>query len=120
MPAYGTRTRNVVPNNAPVEGNLTRSFTRDPGLGANATASFTFGSGRITGANGSLPASVNSGVGSTTPGFAVGVDVLVVGAVINDGATFRVTAVDTTNASYLTVTPPPKAEGPITCTVRTT
>ncbi|MGH7090309.1 MAG: hypothetical protein ACREFQ_15540 [Stellaceae bacterium] len=70
-------------------------------------ASITFGGGNATSANGTF---ANT--------FALNDPVLVEGANLNNGF-FTVTGLDILNSSYLTLNPPPKAEGPITVTLRT-
>ncbi len=63
--------------------------------------------GAATGANGTF-----------TGTFAVNDPVLVEGTNLNNGY-FTATALDTVNAAFLMLDPPPKAEGPITATLRT-
>lgn len=82
-------------------------FTRDVGMTKRVTASITAGSGRLTGANGTF-----------TSTFAVNDPVEVVGSNTFDGF-YTVTGLDAVNAAYLAVDPAPKAEGPITVTMRT-
>jgi hypothetical protein len=103
----GTRTRQSFQKERIDQGAATRFLNRDHGLTKNVTASITFGSGNATGANGTF-----------TGTFAAGDPVLVEGANLNNGY-FIVTALDAVNAAYLTLDPPPKAEGPLTVTLRT-
>lgn len=104
----GTRTQQNFRKGHPEGGSQTRGLTRDVGMTKNVTASLTFGSGNITGANGTFP----------TSGFAVGDPLLVENTNLNNGY-FTITALDGTNQSFLTVDPAPKAEGPLSATVRT-
>ncbi len=102
----GTRSRANQLHNEPPGTSMTRGFSRDVGMSKLATASMTFGSGEVSAANG------------TFPSFVVGDLVLVEGVNLNNGY-FTVTAIDGTNHSFLTLSPAPKAEGPLTATVRT-
>ena len=108
MPSpMGTRTKATLHYERVDQGAETRFHTRDVGMTKNVTASITFGSGNATGANGTF-----------TGTFAVNDPVLIEGANLNNGF-FTITALDATNAAYLTLDPPPKAEGPLTVTLRT-
>lgn len=102
----GTRTRQLPVHSRPPGGHQSASFTRDVGMSKNVTGSFTFGSGEISGANGSFAA------------FAVN-DVLLVEGTNKNNGNFTVTGLDGTNHAYLTLDPPPAAEGPVTASVRT-
>jgi hypothetical protein len=105
---FGTRTRQGFAKERIEQGSITLGYTRDNGMRKNVSASLTFATaGTITGANGTF-----------TGTFAVGDDIMVESVNLNNGF-FRVTGLDATNAAYLTVDPPPKAEGPIAATVRT-
>jgi hypothetical protein len=112
MPArLGTRTKSSLKYERLAQGNDTRGYTRDIGMTKRVTASLTFASAgaTLTGANGTF-----------TSTFAVNDPVWIeAGAVLNEGAFFTVTALDTVNAAYLVLDPPPKDEGPLTVTVRT-
>lgn len=103
----GTRTQQSMRKERIDQGSNTRAMTSDLGMTKNVTASITFGGGTATGANGTF-----------TGTFAVGDPVLIDGANLNNGY-FTVTALDTVNAAFLTLDPPPKAEGPLTVTLRT-
>lgn len=112
MPAgIGTRTIATNRHLRPPGGSFRRTYSADIGMTKLVTASLTFGGGNVTGANNTFPA---SGQGA----FAVNDPVLVLGANSNSGF-FTVLALDGTNHAFLTLDPPPKAEGPITVTVRT-
>lgn len=104
--SIGTRSNQTLKYSRMDQGEQTRSYTRDVGMSKNVTASITFGSGALTAANGTFAA------------FAVQDQILVEGTSLNNGYS-TVTAIDGTNHAFLTVDPPPKAEGPITATVRT-
>lgn len=106
MPSVGTRTRANQLHIEPAATSMTRSYTRDVGMSKLATASMTFGSGKVSAANG------------TFASFVAGDLVLAEGVSLNNGY-FTVTAIDGTNQSFLTLSPPPKSEGPLTATVRT-
>lgn len=110
----GTRIRATLGNNRTENGTINGSETLDKGLLPLVTASLTFtkSTARISGANGTF---ANSGVSR----FRKGDVILIAGANLNRGQ-FAVTGVDGTNFSYLAVDPPPKDEGPITVTIRTT
>lgn len=105
----GTRTRQSVLHMRPQQGSMTRTFYRDPGLSKAAISvslTFTASTAQISGANGTFPA------------FKGGEIIMVEGCNLNNGF-FNVTGVDGSNQSYLTVSPPPKNEGPITVFLRT-
>lgn len=106
MPSIGTRTRQGFCQERPDQGSETRTHTRDGGMSKNVTTSATFGSGKITGADGDFAA------------FRIGDPILVQGVQLNNGF-FEVTGLDASDQAYLAVDPPPKAEGPISATVRT-
>lgn len=103
----GTRTQQSMRKERIDQGSDTRALTRDAGMTKNVTASITFGSGNATGANGTFAST-----------FAVGDPVLIDGALLNNGY-FTVTALDGVNNAFLTLDPAPKAEGPLTVTLRT-
>lgn len=103
----GTRTVAEQRKERFTQGGDTRTRNGDVGMSKRVIASLTFGSGNITGANGTF---ANT--------FAVGDPLLVQGTNLNNGY-FTVTALDGTNNAFLTVDPPPAAEGPITATLRT-
>jgi hypothetical protein len=107
----GTRTQQNFRKERLPQGNDTRFHTRDVGMTKRVVASITFGGGNATGANNTFPA---SGAGA----FAVGDPVLIEGANLNNGF-FTVIALDGTNHAFLTLDPPPKAEGPLSVTLRT-
>lgn len=98
----GTRTRQNQALTTEFSNGMTRGFTRDVGMSKNVSASLTFGSGQATAA---------SGLGV----FAVNDLVLVENTNLNNGF-FTVTSVA---AGALGLQPPPKAEGPISATIRT-
>jgi hypothetical protein len=85
---------------------MTKGYTRDIGLSTNVTASLTFnaGTGQVTASAGTFAA------------FKTEVPVLVENTQHNNGY-FVVTATDT--STYLTLSPPPTTEGPVTATLRT-
>lgn len=103
----GTRVKQTLRYERIDQGSDTRSRNQDPGMTKRVTASLTFGSGQVSGANGTF---ANT--------FAVNDPVLVQDANLNNGF-FTVLALDAVNNSFLTLDPPPKAEGPITVTLRT-
>lgn len=106
--SIGTRKVSNTRSNRNDQGSDTRSHTRDVGMAKRVTASLTFTTdGKITGANGTF-----SGP------WAVNDPLLVDGVNLNNGY-FQLTGLDAVNAAYIVVDPPPKAEGAITCTVRT-
>lgn len=87
---------------------VSQSLTRDVGMSKNVTASITFvggGTNQLQAANGTFSAFVASDI------------ILVEGSALNSG-TFQVVAIDAVNHAFLTVANGLKAEGPITCTVR--
>lgn len=102
----GTRTRANQLTIAPPEGSQTRSIDGDVGMSKNATASMTFGSGEVSAANGTFTA------------FGLNDLVIVENTNLNNGY-FTVTGLDATNQAFLTLSPAPKAEGPLSATVRT-
>ena len=106
MIEVGTRSRFSALNGRTEGGSMTRSATRDVGMSKLATASMTFGGGEVSAANGTFSA------------FQAGDVVLAEGTNLNNGF-FDVTGIDTVNGAYLDLAPPPKAEGPLTATVRT-
>jgi hypothetical protein len=102
----GTRIRASQPNNRIDQGGDTRYFTRDLGMAKLVTDNLTFATnGNITGAGGEFAP------------FAVWDPIEVYGTNLNDGF-FTITYVDP-SGNYITVDPPPKAEGPIAAQVRT-
>jgi hypothetical protein len=102
----GTRTRQNVCLTLEPNRQMTKSYTRDVGMSKNVSASITFGSGEILAANGTFAAF----------GFN---DVVLIENTNQNNGYFLVTGIDATNHAFLTLQPPPKAEGPITATVRT-
>lgn len=106
MIEVGTRSRTTALNGRTEGGSMTRSLSRDVGMSKLATASMTFGSGEVSAANGTFSA------------FQAGDVVLAEGTNLNNGF-FDVTGIDTVNGAYLTLAPAPKAEGPLSATVRT-
>ncbi len=86
--------------------NVTESYTRDLKLSTAVTASLTFNSGtaKVTAA------------ASTFAAFKMQVPVLVENTVHNNGY-YMVTATD--QSTYLTLSPAPTTEGPLTATLRT-
>ena len=104
--SIGTRANQTLKNERMDQGEQSRFYSCDVGMSKNVTASITFGSGALTATNGTFTA------------FAVQDQILVGGTNLNNGYS-TVTAIDGTNQSFLTVDPPPKAEGPVTATVRT-
>ena len=107
MPSLGTRTKSGFTQERLGQGSQTRSYSADLGMTKLVNASITFGSGNATGANGTF-----------TGTFAVNDPVLIEGCNLNNGY-FNILALDTVNAAFLTLDPPPKAEGPITVSLRT-
>lgn len=106
--SIGTRTVASARHERIDQGGETRNYTRDLGMTKNVTASLTFTTdGKITGANGTF-----------TGTFAVLDPVLIGGTNLNNDFAV-VTALDAVNAAFIIIDPPPKAEGPITATVRT-
>jgi hypothetical protein len=105
----GTRSKALNRHERTDQGTDTRSRNTDHGMSKLVTASVTFGSGQVSGANGTFAA------------FAVYDPILVQSTAgsLNDGCFFTVTAIDTVNQAYLTLDPPPKAEGPLSVTIRT-
>ena len=106
MPAsIGTRTTSRASDRSETL-TMTKGYTRDLGLKTNVTASLTFsaGTGQVT-----------AGAG-TFAGFATETTVLIEGTASNNGY-FVVTATDA--STYLTLSPAPKNEGPVTATLRT-
>ncbi len=106
MIEVGTRSRDNTLSRNPPSGGMTRGMSRDVGMSKLATASMTFGSGEVSAANGTFSA------------FQAGDLVLAEGTNLNNGF-FTVAGIDAANGAYLTLDPPPKAEGPLTATVRT-
>ena len=105
----GTRTRQNQMTIAPPGEAMTRGYTRDVGMSKNITASCTFVNSttkQVQAANGTFAA------------FAVNDVILVEGVNLNNGF-FTVTGLDTTNQSYLVLSPSPKNEGPLSATIRT-
>lgn len=106
----GTRTTQNFRRERLPQGSETRSQSRDVGMKKRVVASCTFvggGTNQIQAANGTF-----------TGTFAVGDPLLVEGTNLNNGF-FTILALDGVNAAYLTVDPPPKAEGPLSATLRT-
>lgn len=109
MIVTGTRTRQIGVTSRMPGGSDTRTHTKDLGMMKFVTAAMTFvasPTGQIQAANG------------TFAPFALDDVLLIEGANLNNGL-FVVLALDTVNHAFLTLDPPPKAEGPITLTVRT-
>ena len=97
----GTRTRQTSLHNRPPSGSFTRQNRNDPGLKSLAlqiTATFNAGTHKITAA------------AATFAGFRVQQLVEIAGSNKNNGF-FTVVATDA--STYLTLDPPPKAEGPV-------
>lgn len=105
-PNYGTRTRQSLQRERVAQGAPNGNLTRDLGMSKLVTASITFGSNRLTAANGTFAA------------FAAGDPLEVTGTSLDRGF-FTVLGIDSVNQAYLTVDPPPAALGPVTATVRT-
>jgi hypothetical protein len=106
MIEVGTRVRQNTLTIKPDQGRMTRTFTRDLGLKSNVTASITFTTTQLTAANG------------TFSNFTLNQVILVEGTNLNNGYK-TITAIDGVNGAFLTVSPPPVTEGPLTATVRT-
>lgn len=109
MIEIGTRTPNSALTIAPPQGTIESGFTRDVGMRrriAAASLTFTASTGRISGANG------------TFVDIAINRIIFVQNSNRNDGY-FEVTARDNVNFASITVSPPPKDEGPVTVTMRT-
>lgn len=103
----GTRTKQGLRNERQPSSSQTKSFTRDVGLSKNVAASITF----VGGGTNQLQAA-----GGTFAAFAAQDEILVEGVNLNNG---YFTVLSTDGSTQLTVDPPPKAEGPLTATVRT-
>lgn len=105
----GTRTQANQTNNRLERESETRTHTRDKGMSKRVVASITFtgGNGRASAANGTF---VNT--------FALGDPVLIGGTNLNNGF-FEIVGLDAGNNAFLTLDPPPKDEGPVTCEIRT-
>ena len=106
-PMRGTRSSQNFKLERIAQGSITKSHTRDVGMTKNVTAAITF----VGGGTSQLQAA-----GGTFAAFAAGDDIQVEGGNLNNGF-FHVKSTDA--STQLTVDPPPKAEGPITVTVRT-
>lgn len=103
----GTRTWQNLSRERTEGGSDTRSHTRDLGMSKRVVNSMTFTTdGKITGSNGDFNA------------FALNDTILVQNTNLNNGY-FTVVGLDGTNHAFVTVDPPPKAEGPISATIRT-
>ena len=107
--SQGTRQRQGVQKEHPEGTAMTRTLTRDVGLSKNVTASMTFAAS---------PTSQIQAANGTFAAFVVGDPILIQGTSLNNGYA-EVAAIDAVNHAYLTIDYPPKAEGPITTTVRT-
>jgi hypothetical protein len=106
-PNYGTRQRVNGQHERVAQGAPNSQVTRDIGMSKLVTAaSITFGSNRLTAANGTFTA------------FAVN-DPIEVFATSGPRGFYTVTGIDSVNQAYLTVDPPPAAAGPVTASVRT-
>lgn len=104
--SIGTRQRQNLSKMDAAQGNDTRSRNQDLGMTKRITASATFTTdGKITCANG------------TFANFVTNDTIEVQNANLNNGF-FNVTALDGTNQAFITVNPPPKAEGPLSVTIR--
>ena len=105
----GTRALQGQRREHPQGGQMTRSLSGDVSMSKNVTASITFSASlaQLQAANG------------TFANFVSGDPVFVENTNLNNGE-FIITAIDAVNQSYLTVDPPPKNEGPLSATVRTT
>lgn len=100
--SIGTRVQATATRERVDAGSDTRSHTRDLGMAKRVVTALTLtaASARIAGSNGDFAA------------FAVEDPILVQGTNLNNGF-FRVTGLDVTNQAYVTVTPAPKDEGPV-------
>lgn len=107
MLALGSRSMQLMRKERITQGSETRTHSLDIGMSKRVVASVTFAGSTVTGANGTF-----------TNTFAVGDPLLVEGVNLNNGF-FTVIGLDAVNAAFLTLDPPPKAEGPITATLRT-
>lgn len=105
--ALGTRS-NSLHINAEPSASMTRKEYNNPGMAKLASAvAITFANtGTVSAANG------------TFSNFVAGDPVNFHGTNSNNGE-FLITAIDATNGAYIVVSPPPKAEGPVTCDART-
>jgi hypothetical protein len=100
MPSFGTRSYDRQLHDHP-------SFNADPGMSRRVTrASLTFGSGEVSGANGTFSA------------FAVGDQIEVLDGSVSNAGFFTATGVDATNQAFLTLDPSTTSEN-VSCTVRT-
>lgn len=103
----GTRTVATLRKERIDAGSDTRSHSADKGMTKRVSTTATFTTdGKITGSNGDFTS------------FVVGDPVLVDNVNLNNGY-FTITAIDGTNHAFITVDPPPKAEGPIATIIRT-
>ena len=102
----GTRIRATQPCERIDQGSYTRLFTRDLGMQKLVTDNFTF-----------APAGTITGTVSEFLVFAVWDPIEVYGTNQNDGF-FTIIAIDG-SGTFITVDPPPKAEGPVSCSIRT-
>lgn len=102
----GTRIKTTASQTHSPTGDLTRGVSRDPGLAKLVTAGMMFGGGAVSAPNGTFAA------------FTAGDPVRVLGTALNNGE-FLITGIDATNHAFLSLDPPPKAEGTVTATVRT-
>lgn len=101
-PSIGTRTKQSIRQEHLDTRSETASHSADLGMTKRVSASITFSaaSGQLQAANG------------TFANFAVGDDILVEGANLNNGR-FHVNAIDGTNHAFLTVDGGVKNEGPV-------
>ena len=107
MPSsIGTRNRQNFRRERAGQGSDTRSRNQDLGMAKRVVSDATFAAaGTITGADGDFA------------NFSANDTIQVDGANLNNGF-FNVTAIDGANRAFVTVDPPPKAEGPIQVTIR--
>ncbi len=112
LPPYQVGTRKTATQSlatAMMSSSITRSSQQDPGMSKRVVASCTFVNGatkQVQAANGTFAA------------FQVADQLLIEGVSLNNGI-FKVLAIDGVNQSFLTLSPSPKNEGPITATIRT-
>lgn len=104
----GMRTRMGRQKMRPDQGTRTRSRNTDKGMTKRVTSSFTFtaSDGKVTGS-----------IGDFNSNFVAGDVVQISNTNLNNG--FRTMTAVNSGGGYAVLDPPPKDEGPITCTIRT-
>lgn len=110
MDELGTRIRATQPNNRIDQGSDSRFFTRDQGMLKLITDTVTFAPGP--------PGTITGSIAGEFSVFAVWDPIEVYNPNLNAGF-FTITYVDP-SGNFIQVDPPPKPEGPIAVTIRTT